>query len=193
MCLMEVGGRGCYGAQEKLVTARCPRRKETSASQRHSAKGKLAMFKVRSKYLLLIAAAVWLIAGSQVARMGIEAIAAGNGNPWLLLIGIPATFVVFHMMFSKLVGKHAARIRSYGEEKMHVLKFFDVRGYLIMAVMMGGGVALRSFHLVPGWFIAFFYTGLGIALALAGVGFLVHYFHRDGYITCPVTGKVREG
>ena len=47
--------------------------------------------------------------------------------------------------------------------------------------------------LVPGWFIAFFYTGLGIALALAGVGFLVHYFHRDGYITCPVTGKVREG
>ena len=56
------------------------------------------MFKVRSKYLLLIAAAVWLIAGSQVARMGIEAIAAGNGNPWLLLIGIPATFVVFHMM-----------------------------------------------------------------------------------------------
>ena len=42
------------------------------------------MFKVRSKYLLLIAAAVWLIAGSQVARMGIEAIAAGNGNPWLL-------------------------------------------------------------------------------------------------------------
>ena len=97
------------------------------------------------------------------------------------------------MMFSKLVGKHAARIRSYGEEKMHVLKFFDVRGYLIMAVMMGGGIALRSFHLVPGWFIAFFYTGLGIALALAGVGFLVHYFHRDGYITCPVTGKVREG
>ena len=193
MCLMEVGGRGCYGAQEKLVAARCPRRKETSASQRHSDKGKLARFKVRSKYLLLIAAAVWLIAGSQVARMGIEAIAAGNGNPWLLLIGIPATFVVFHMMFSKLVGKHAARIRSYGEEKMHVLKFFDVRGYLIMAVMMGGGIALRSFHLVPGWFIAFFYTGLGIALALAGVGFLVHYFHRDGYITCPVTGKVREG
>ena len=151
------------------------------------------MFKVRSKYLLLIAAAVWLIAGSQVARMGIEAIAAGQGNLWLLLLGIPATFLVFHMMFSKLVGKHAARIRSYGEEKMHVLKFFDVKGYVIMAVMMGGGVALRSFHLVPGWFIAFFYTGLGIALALAGIGFVVHYAHRNWCITCPVTGKVREG
>ncbi|MFR1166792.1 MAG: hypothetical protein ACLSDQ_03730 [Adlercreutzia equolifaciens] len=73
-----------------------------------------------------------------------------------------------------------------------MLKFFDVRGYLIMAVMMGGDIALRSFHLVPGWFIAFFYTGLGIALALAGVGFLVHYLRRDGYITCPVTGSARR-
>ena len=86
------------------------------------------MFKVRSKYLLLIAAAVWLIAGSQVARMGIEAIAAGQGNLWLLLLGIPATFLVFHMMFSKLVGKHADRIRSYGEEKMQEQKLYYVKG-----------------------------------------------------------------
>ena len=143
------------------------------------------MFKVRSKYLLLIAAAVWLIAGSQVARMGIEAIAAGNGNPWLLLIGIPATFVVFHMMFSKLVGKHAARIRSYGEEKMHVLKFFDVRGYLIMAVMMGGGIGLRMAGLVPEWFVAFFYTGLGAALAVAGISFVLRYF-KSSEPSCPV-------
>ena len=102
------------------------------------------MFKVRSKYLLLIAAAVWLIAGSQVMRMGIEAMAAGAAPLWLLAIGIPATFVAFHAMFSKLVAKHAARIHGYGEEKMHVLRFFDVKGYIIMAVMMGGGIALRS-------------------------------------------------
>lgn len=98
------------------------------------------------------------------------------------------------MMFSKLVGKHAARIRSYGEEKMHVLKFFDVRGYLIMAVMMGGGIAPAL--LPPGAGLVhrlLLHRVSGIALALAGVGFLVHYFHRDGYITCPVTGKVREG
>ena len=69
-----------------------------------------------------------------------------------------------------------------------MLKFFDVRGYLIMAVMMGGGIALRSFHLVPGWFIAFFYTGLGIALALCRRGLSralppprrVHHLSGDG-------------
>ena len=163
---------------------------------------------------------------------------------------------------------------------MHVLKFFDVKGYVIMAVMMGGGVALRSFHLrtlnitnlsgkaapSTAWFSqrtipphalgnqklryalrreglchhgrydgrrcgpALFPPGArlvhrvllhGIALARGygldahaghlassdephrgrdeqqvlgtGIGFVVHYAHRNGCITCPVTGKVREG
>ncbi|MEC4176156.1 hypothetical protein VIN30_06820 [Adlercreutzia sp. R7] len=152
------------------------------------------MFKARSKYLLLIAAAVWLIAGTQVARMGLEACMGGAANSWLLVIGIPATFVAFHAMFSKLVAKHAARIRGYGEEKMHVLKFFDVKGYLIMAVMMGGGIALRSFGVVPGWFVAFFYTGLGVALALAGIGFIRQYIHHeDGTVGCPVAGCLHRG
>ena len=110
---------------------------------------------------------------------------------WLLVIGIPVVFVVFHCMFSKLVGKHADRIRGYGEDKMHVLRFFDVKGYVIMAIMMGGGISLRAFGIVPGWFVAFFYTGLGTALALAGIGFLVHYIKRGDVITCPVTKKTR--
>ena len=44
-----------------------------------------------------------------------------------------------------------------------------------MAFMMGGGIWLRSSGLVPDVFIAFFYTGLGCALALAGVLFWVMF------------------
>lgn len=149
------------------------------------------MFKVRAKYLLLIAAAVWFLAGVNIMRLGIIACLEGDAAIWLLVIGIPVVFVVFHCMFSKLVGKHADRIRGYGEDKMHVLRFFDVKGYVIMAIMMGGGISLRAFGIVPGWFVAFFYTGLGTALALAGVGFLVHYIKRGDVITCPVTKKTR--
>ena len=36
----------------------------------------------------------------------------------------------------------------------------------MMAIMMGGGIALRASGVVPEWFIAFFYTGLGAALAV---------------------------
>lgn len=40
-----------------------------------------------------------------------------------------------------------------------------------MAVMMGGGIWLRSSGLVPDIFIAVFYTGLGCALTMAGILF----------------------
>lgn len=147
--------------------------------------------KVRAKYLLLIAAAVWFLAGVNILRLGVLAAAEGGTPVWLLFVGIPVIFLLFHMMFSRLVGKHADRIRGYGEDKMHVLKFFDVKGYVIMAIMMGGGISLRAFGIVPGWFVTFFYTGLGAALSLAGIGFLVHYVKRGGVITCPVTKKTR--
>ena len=44
-----------------------------------------------------------------------------------------------------------------------------------MAVMMGGGIGLRAAGVFPDWFVAFFYTGLGCALALAGVLFIVNF------------------
>ena len=50
----------------------------------------------------------------------------------------------------------------------------------IMAVMMTGGIAIRSLHLLPDVFIAVFYTGLGTALALAGVLFAVNFFRVRG-------------
>lgn len=128
------------------------------------------MFKIPARYLLLIAAAVWCAAGVNIVRLGVLACAEGQ-VPLLLTMGIPAAFLAFHPMFSKLVGKHADRIRGYGEDRMHVLRFFDVKGYVIMAIMMGGGIWLRSSGLVPDVFIAVFYTGLGCALALAGVLF----------------------
>lgn len=40
---------------------------------------------------------------------------------------------------------------------------------------MGGGIWLRNSGLVPDIFIAVFYTGLGCALALAGVMFFIMF------------------
>lgn len=51
-----------------------------------------------------------------------------------------------------------------------------LKSYLIMAFMMGGGIWLRPSGLVPDTFIAVFYTGLGCALALAGVLFWMMFF-----------------
>ena len=51
------------------------------------------------------------------------------------------------------------------------LKSFDVKSFIIMAVMMTAGIWLRSSGVAPDRFIAFFYTGLGASLLLAGLLF----------------------
>ena len=76
-------------------------------------------------------------------------------------------------MFFRMSIRHGKRIRGYEEELKPVWYFFDLKSYLIMAFMMGGGIWLRSSGLLPTVFIAFFYTGLGCALALAGCLFWV--------------------
>ena len=72
--------------------------------------------------------------------------------------------------------KHTRRIKGYEEAFRPVWHFFDLRSYIIMAFMMGGGIWLRSSGLVPDVFVAVFYTGLGCALSLAGVLFWIMFF-----------------
>lgn len=58
--------------------------------------------------------------------------------------------------------------------------FLFIKAYLIMACMMGGGIGLRAAGIFPNTFIAFFYTGLGCALASAGILFLKNHiiYHK---------------
>lgn len=136
--------------------------------------------KVSSHTLMIIAGCVWLIAGINVFAMGMGAYA--NQQGWItvaLMGGTLVIFLAFHLfVFRKMVNKHTVRITSYQGTKTHFIKFLDKRGYLIMAFMMGGGILLRASGVVPTWFIAFFYTGLGAALAIAGITFLVRAFRH---------------
>ena len=119
--------------------------------------------KVRRNTLLLIAALVWSAAGFNILRIGLLAYPPYRTVVNYLLSAL--VFTVFQVfIFGQLVNKHTARISAYEEELHFFLKFFDVKSFIIMAVMMTGGVA-------PDRFIAFFYTGLGASLLLAGLLF----------------------
>lgn len=47
---------------------------------------------------------------------------------------------------------------------------------------MSGGIGLRAAGIFPDIFVAFFYSGLGCALALAGVMFTKNYFYHNQLI-----------
>lgn len=133
-------------------------------------------YRVPGGTLPAIAGSVWLAAGGNVARIGALAWRGlgrtGVGYPLLAL----AVFGLFGAMFLRLTGKHLRRIRGYGAGRQPLWRFFDRKGYGIMAAMMGGGLGLRYAGLVPEPFVAVFYTGLGCALALAGAAFWGAFF-----------------
>ncbi len=136
------------------------------------------MFRVKKRTLLLIAGIVWLTAGINVARLGVLSYLSIEQRWYWYLLSI-VIFLLFGAMFFRMSQKHTKRIIGYEDERQLFLRFFDLKAYIIMAIMMGGGIGLRAAGVFPDQFVAFFYTGLGSALALAGVLFMKNYIRFE--------------
>ena len=147
------------------------------------------MFKVKKRALLLIAGIVWLIAGFNVARLGIISYLEIEQH-WYWYVLSVVIFLLFGPMFYRMSVKHTKRIMGYSEERQPFWRFFDLKAYIIMAVMMGGGIGLRAAGVFPNQFVAFFYSGLGCALALAGILFIRNFISsHSGQIRTERTGQ----
>ncbi|MHC5228600.1 hypothetical protein ACYSNW_10010 [Enterococcus sp. LJL99] len=130
---------------------------------------------IKKANLLVVASLVWMIAGFNVLKIGIETY-HGFVQPINLLLSVVVFLIFWWLVFHKLTVKHTTRIMNYQAEKQLFIKFFDVKSFIIMAVMITGGLTIRVFNLLPNRFIAVFYSGLGAALFLAGVLFSYNYF-----------------
>ncbi len=51
--------------------------------------------------------------------------------------------------------------------------FFDIKGYIIMAIMIAGGITIRSSGIINPVYLGSFYLGLGGALATSGSNVLL--------------------
>jgi small-conductance mechanosensitive channel len=135
---------------------------------------------VPKNHLMLIAGIVWCAAGAMVCVVGLP-LEVSLAPAHLALLPLAAViFLAFYfLVFSRLVRKHTGRIRSRAEERLPFWHFFNASSWAVMAVMMGGGMALRLSHVMPDWVIAFFYSGLGVALFLCGVRFVGVFARKD--------------
>ena len=128
-------------------------------------------FQVKKQNLLIIAALVWVAAGVNILHIGLEAYAEGYVTTLNEVLSVVVGLVFWFGTFYKLTKKHTQRITNYEEQHQYFWHFFDLKSFIIMAIMMTGGIALRVSGIAPSVFIAIFYTGLGSALALAGILF----------------------
>jgi hypothetical protein len=132
---------------------------------------------IPKNHLMLIAGLVWCAAGAMICMIGLP-LEFGLAPSHLILFPLAVViFLVFYFfIFSRLVRKHTDRIRARAEDRLPFWHFFNGSSW---AVMMGGGMALRLSHLMPDWMIAFFYSGLGVALFLCDVRFLGIFARKD--------------
>ncbi len=141
--------------------------------------------------LMLIAGAVWCLAGAMVISVGLPLLLQdGPGHPILYALAVAICLVFYVFIFSRLVFKHSNRIRQEDRDRLPFWSFFDRSSYIIMVIMMGGGMALRLGHVVPEWMIAFFYSGLGIALFACGVRFLGVFWRKDVLLATAETPSI---
>ena len=135
----------------------------------------MKFFRVCSRVLLLLAGFVWITAGANVLRVGIEAWRSG-GLSWPF--GAAAAAVVFllfyQFVFRRLYFRHASRIESR-DGRNCPFSFFDIKGWIVMGAMITFGAAARFFRLFPDSFVSVFYTGLSSALIVTGIRFLYRW------------------
>lgn len=129
---------------------------------------------IKTKNLLLIAAAVWVFAGLNVLKIGVTTY-FDYISPINLLLSLLIFMVFWTFVFLRLTKKHTLRIISYKEETKLFIHFFDKKSFIIMAFMITGGILIRKFSLLPNVFIAVFYTGIGLAITFAGLLFFINF------------------
>ncbi len=135
---------------------------------------------VKPHHLLLMQVLCWLAPGIKIFITGVKALcgvaAAHPDRVWWLAVVAVAVAVSFSLMFNNFVNRYTRRILDFAEERKSLLAFLDLRGYLLIAFMMGLGIGLKHLPGMPVEFFARFYPGLGIALAIAGCRFLYSWF-----------------
>ena len=134
---------------------------------------------VSSNTLLLTAGVVWLVAGLNILQIGVSCWITDT-HYWLLKVcEASLVFLLFFcMVFHTLYRKHTQRITSGKRERHCPFSIFDVKGWIVMAFMIGMGVTIRKAHLLPESFIAVFYTGLSLALIATGGRFIRLFWKR---------------
>lgn len=132
------------------------------------------IFRVNKRTLLLIAGIVWMFAGFRVLTLGGEDVQTNHGT-WIISLIFAAVifYVFFKFIFSKMFRKHTTRIINSKLDKHCIFSFFDVKSYLIMGFMIFFGITIRALKIFNPVYVGTFYMGLGFALFMAGVFFLI--------------------
>ena len=127
---------------------------------------------VPRRVLLFVAGLVWTFAGGMLLFRGISALIEKTDFPLLrFFVSLAAGVLFYVLVFDKISLKHSRRILLLPEERPCLFAFFNFRSYLIMALMISMGIALRMSNIIPQDYLQLFYITMGTPLLLSAIRF----------------------
>jgi hypothetical protein len=128
--------------------------------------------RIARKHLLLVACCAWLIAGSLLLWRSFVYFHLSHFWPVKLSLAVAGGLLFFRAMFLRISTKHINRIKSMTVERPCFFSFFNLKSYMLMAVMITGGVMLRSSHVVNDEYLSLFYIFMSTPLLFSSLRFL---------------------
>lgn len=118
---------------------------------------------------LVAAAVMWLVGASILLFRGLGYVQGRSWHAWILAAGLALGVLKARFLLDGVATKAVARIVRRGHASF--VGFFSVRSWLLIALMMGGGITLRRVFVHPGvigaGILGAIYIGVGTALLVA--------------------------
>jgi SanA protein len=127
---------------------------------------------VPKRYLLFVAASVWTFAGCMLWwRAAAMLIKEDFPLQWSFAIAVSWGSLFYLLMFAKISLKHSRRIFDLDIDRPCVFSFFSGKSYIMMLIMISGGIFLRVSGAVDLVIIGVFYMIMGFPLFLSSLRF----------------------
>jgi hypothetical protein len=139
--------------------------------------------KMAKRYLLLLAALVWTFAGGLLLFKGL--LLSGKIDRYLwarVLFSIIGGLLFYWLLFSKISLKHAKRIIKMKNDKPCLFSFFNIKSYILMAIMITSGILIRKSGLLSQGYLLIIYITMGIPLFLSAFRFYYYGIYYDRFI-----------
>lgn len=104
---------------------------------------------MKRRHLYAVAGIIWGIPGITITLKGIKAyMMQPSGNIWWLLLVTISVMTAFFMIFRSIVDRYSRRIASL-PESVRIWQTFPLKGWILLAFMIGLGIALKHIPGVP--------------------------------------------
>jgi len=127
--------------------------------------------------LIALGAMLWGFAAYRILKLGYQDIERHALHHWLnYLIGVAGFFPFFFLVFRKVSKRYITRIKNLPHNRPCMFAFFDVRGYVMMSFMIGMGILVSHWKLIPELYKGTFFISLGLSLLASSIFYIYEGF-----------------